>query len=217
MTMPRADRAEPRVLEDAPVVHIVDDDENVRASLAFLLQSVGLVTLTYPGAVAFLDEVDLDEPAVVILETRMRGMSGLRVQERLARAGCPAPVVFCSAHADVPMAVRAMRAGAVDFFEKPYDSQRMLEVVQAQVVEAERAYAERTARRRLEHALAALTPRERDVLRLVVDGLPSQRIASELGTSVKTIDVHRAHIRAKTDAPTLGSLVRDVLRHRVEL
>jgi two-component system, LuxR family, response regulator FixJ len=200
-----------------PVVHIVDDDEDVRHSLVFLLQSVEITALTYPTATDFLAEVDPDEPAVVIVDVRMPGLSGFQLQEELARRGYPAPVVFCSAHGDIPMSVRALRAGAVDFLEKPYEPQRILEVVQAQLREAERAFATHGSRRRVQKRVETLTPREREVLRLVIDGLPSQVIARRLGASVKTVDVHRARIKAKTDSESLGTLVRDVLRYHISI
>jgi two-component system, LuxR family, response regulator FixJ len=197
------------------VVHVVDDDEDLRQSLAFLLGSVGIHALTYPDAASFLAEFDPRETAVVVVDVRMPGMSGFQLQEELLRLDCPAPVVFCSAHGDIPMSVRALTQGAVDFLEKPYEPQRMLEVVQAQLLEAGRRFAEHTERQEVLRRLDALTQREREVLRLVIDGLPSQVIARKLGTSVKTIDVHRARIKAKTDADSLGTLVRDVLVHRV--
>ncbi|MET9381788.1 response regulator [Streptomyces sp. NPDC002928] len=201
----------------SPAVHIIDDDEDLRQSLVFLLQSVDILALTYPSATAFLQEFDPDEPAVVIVDVRMPGLSGFQLQERLTERGYPAPLIFCSAHGDIPMSVRAMRAGAVDFLEKPYQSQRMLEVVQAQLQEAERAFAQQTSRRGVQERLQSLTPREREVLRLVVDGMPSQTIARSLGTSVKTVDVHRARIKAKTESESLGTLVRDVLLHRISV
>ncbi|MBK0420031.1 response regulator transcription factor [Leucobacter sp. CSA1] len=203
------------VLEDTPVVHIVDDDEGVRNSLAYLLQSVGIVALTYPDAPSFLGEFDEEEPAVVILELRMRGLSGLLLQEQLLERDYPAPVLFCSGHGNVPSAVRAMRAGAVGFFEKPYEPQTMVETVQAQLSAARDAFAARSARRELSARLHGLTPRERDVLRLVMDGLSSQQIATRLSASVKTVDVHRTRIRAKTSAESLGRLVRDLYLHRL--
>jgi len=217
MTMPSTLSGSVRILESAPVVHIVDDDEGWRNSLAFLLQSVGIVALTYPQATTFLEELDNDEPAVVILEARMRGLSGLQLQERLALRDYPAPVLFCSAYGDIATTVRAMRAGAVGFLEKPYDPQVMLETVQEQIVEAETAFRERAGRRSIEARIGSLTPRELDVLRLVMDGLPSRQIASLLGASVKTIDVHRARIRAKADAESLGCLVRDLFQHRIKV
>ncbi|GHE78798.1 DNA-binding response regulator [Amycolatopsis deserti] len=197
------------------VVHIVDDDEGLRQSLAFLLESVGIQALTYPDAPAFLAEFDPDEPAVVIVDVRMPGMSGFQLQEELTARGYPAPVVFCSAHGDIPMSVRALTRGAVDFLEKPYEPQRILEVVQRQQQDACRRFARDAARRAVQQRLSQLTQREREVLRLVVEGVSSQMAANRLGTSVKTIDVHRARIKAKTGADSLGALVHDILTHRV--
>jgi FixJ family two-component response regulator len=198
------------------VVHVVDDDEDVRQSLVFLLQSVGVTALTYPDAARFLAEFDPTEPAVVIVDVRMPGMSGFQVQEELAQRGCPAPVIFCSAHGDIPMSVRAMRAGAVDFLEKPCKPQRMLDAVQTHLRAAGEAFARQARRQQVERRIMTLTPREREVLRLVADGRPSQTIAERLGTSVKTVDVHRARIKAKTGAENLATLVRDLLLHRVD-
>ncbi|MFY2791646.1 response regulator transcription factor [Rhodococcus sp. KRD162] len=197
------------------VVHVVDDDEDLRQSLAFLLQSVGIEALTYPTATAFLEEMDSAEAGVVIVDVRMPGMSGFELQDELVRRGYPAPIIFCSAHGDIPMSVRALRAGAVDFLEKPYEPQRMLEVVQEQLRLASGVFSEREERARVHRRLDTLTPREREVLRLVVEGMASQQIARRLGTSVKTVDVHRARIKAKTEAESLGTLVRDVLAWRV--
>lgn len=198
-----------------PVVHIVDDDEDLRQSLVFLLDSVGVQALTYPDAPTFLAEFDQDEPAVVIVDVRMPGVSGFQLQQRLVELDYPAPVVFCSAHGDIPMSVRAMTHGAVDFLEKPYQPQRMIDVVQAQLERASRRFADHARRREVLLRVEALTQREREVLALVVDGQPSQLIARRLGASVRTIDVHRARIKAKTDAESLGTLVRDILLHRI--
>lgn len=126
-------------------------------------------------------------------------------------------MIFCSAHGDIPMSVRAMTRGAVDFLEKPYEPQRMLEVVQEQLRAASGRFASHAHRLEVLRRLDPLTQREREVLRLVIDGLPSQQIARQLGTTVKTVDVHRARIKAKTDADSLGALVRDVLRHQVSV
>lgn len=201
----------------APVVHIVDDDEAHRRSLVFLLQTVGVQALTYPDAAGFLAEFDPGEPGVVIVDVRMPGLSGFQLQEELSKREYPAPVIFCSAHGDIPMSVRAMRLGAVDFLEKPYEPQRMLDVVQDQLREAEQCFTAHTERLRVRERVASLTPREREVLRLVVDGRSSQLIARDLGTSVKTVDVHRARIKAKTESESLGTLVRDLLQHGVEV
>jgi len=198
-----------------PVVHIVDDDEDLRQSLVFLLGSVGIEAYTYPDATVFLTEFDPDEPAVVIVDVRMPGLSGFELQERLLARDYPAPVIFCSAHGDIPMSVRALTQGAVNFLEKPYEPQRMLEIVQEQLREAGQRFADHQHRQDVRRRLDTLTQREREVLRLVIDGLPSQVIARQLGTSVKTIDVHRARIKAKTGAESLGALVRDVLLRQI--
>ncbi|GAB3443871.1 response regulator FixJ [Actinophytocola sediminis] len=183
--------------------------------MVFLLASVGIQAFHYPDAPCFLAEFDPDEPAVVIVDVRMPGVSGFQLQERLIELDYPAPIVFCSAHGDIPMSVRALTNGAVDFLEKPYEPQRMIDVVQAQLTEAGRRFADHAHRREVQRRVATLTQREREVLRLVVDGQPSQLIARRLGASVRTIDVHRARIKAKTDADSLGTLVRDILRHQV--
>lgn len=201
----------------SPIVHIVDDDNDLRHSLVFLFESVGIQALTYPDATTFLQEFDPTEPGVLIVDVRMPGMSGLQLQEQLCARNYPAPIVFCSAHGDIPMSVRALRGGAVDFLEKPYEPQRMLEVVQEQLREAQTRFARYAQEQEVRSRLDLLTPREREVLRLVVDGLVSQRIARQLGTSVKTVDVHRARIKAKTGAESMGTLVRDVLTHRIEI
>lgn len=201
----------------APVVHIVDDDEDLRQSLVFLLESVGIEAFTYPDAATFLDEFDPAEPSVLIVDVRMPGLSGFQLQEKLVARDYPAPVIFCSAHGDIPMSVRALQHGAVDFLEKPYEPQKMLEVVQEQLVVAARRFEAEQRRNRVCERLATLTPREREVLRLVVSGLPSQLIARELGTSVKTVDVHRARIKAKTGSDSLATLVRDLLQYQVEV
>jgi two-component system response regulator FixJ len=200
-----------------PVVHVIDDDEDLRQSLRFLLGSVGIQTLDYPDAPTFLAEFDPDEPAVVVVDVRMPGLSGLQLQEELVARGYPAPVVFCSAHGDIPMSVRALSRGAVDFLEKPYEPQRILEVVQQQQVQARARFAAHTERRNVQRRLELLTQREREVLRLVIDGMASQAVANRLGTSVKTIDVHRARIKAKTAAESLAALVRDILLHRIDV
>lgn len=197
------------------VVHVVDDDEDLRRSLVFLLESMGIQAFTYPDAASFLAEHDPHEAAVLIVDVRMPSMNGFQLLERLIEAEYPAPVIFCSAHGDIAMSVRALRGGAVHFLEKPYDPQQMIDVVQENLVEAERRFEARRSRDEIAERLVHLTPRERDVLRLVIDGLPSQHIARELGLSVKTVDVHRARIKARTGADSLGTLVRDVLQHQV--
>lgn len=201
----------------SPVVHVVDDDHDLRQSLVFLFESVGIQTLTYPDAATFLAEYDPAEPAVLIVDVRMPGLSGFQLQEQLLGLDYPAPIIFCSAHGDIAMSVRALQHGAVTFLEKPYEPQQMLDVVQEQLPEAGRRFREHAYQRAVRARVETLTAREREVLRLVIDGLPSQLIARRLGTSVKTVDVHRARIKAKTGAESLGALVRDILQHQITL
>ncbi|MBP8534411.1 response regulator transcription factor [Streptomyces sp. MK37H] len=194
------------------LVYILDDDEELSESLAWLLESVGIRSECFQDARTFLRSYDRGRPACLVLDVRMPELSGFGVQELLNETGSPLPVVFVSAHGDIRMSVRAMQNGAVDFLEKPYDPQHMLDVVQA---------ARRTARERFELAarrselrakLDGLTVREREVLALSVEGEPNKRIAGRLGISAKTVDVHRARVREKTGAESIATLVRDVLR-----
>ncbi|MER7795509.1 response regulator [Streptomyces sp. NPDC097640] len=194
------------------LVYILDDDEELSASLAWLLESVGIASERFRDARAFLSSYNRDRPGCLVLDVRMPELSGFDVQELLNETGAPLPVVFVSAHGDVRMSVRALQNGAADFLEKPYDPQHMLDVVQA---------ARRTARRRFETAarrgelrakLDGLTVREREVLTLSAEGVPNKQIAGRLGISAKTVDVHRARIREKTGAESIPALVHDLLR-----
>lgn len=217
MTSPKPVSSRPADRAAGPVVHIVDDDQDLCQSLVFLLGSVGIETHTYQDAATFLATFDKEQPGVLIVDVRMPGLSGFQLQEELAAQNYPAPVIFCSAHGDIPMSVRALQHGAVNFLEKPYEPQKMLEVVQEQLKSATEAFAREWTRQEVCRKVAALTPREREVLRLVIDGLPSKLIARRLGTSIKTVDVHRARIKAKTDSTSLGALVRDVVLYGVDL
>ena len=200
-----------------PRVYIVDDDSDVRDSLVWLLKSVGIAADAYPGPEDFLAALDPETPGCLIVDVRMPRVSGFQLQARLNGMDVPLPVVFCSAYGDIRMSVRAMQQGAVDFIEKPYDPQQMIELVQANLVRAGEMFGARSRRRRVEERIESLTPREREILRLVIDGLPSQNIARLLGTSVKTVDVHRARIKRKTGANSIGTLIRDILQNDVEV
>lgn len=200
-----------------PVVHLVDDDDAVLRSLVFLLHSVEIDALTYPDGATFLAELDREEPGVVILDVRMPGVSGLQIQKTLTEWSYPGPIIFCSAHGDIPTAVRTIRSGAVDFLEKPYDPQRLLEVVQLQLAAAAIAFAKRTETEYVRARVAPLTSRERDVLRLILDGLPNRAIARRLEVSPKTVEVHRARIKTKTGTDSIASLVHDLLVHDIRV
>ncbi|MET7852217.1 response regulator [Streptomyces avermitilis] len=194
------------------LVYILDDDAELCTSLAWLLESVGIRAQCFSDARAFLRSYDRDRPACLVLDVRMPEISGFGVQEMLNEAGAALPVVFVSAHGDIRMSVRALQNGAVDFLEKPYDPQHMLDVVQAAQRTARERFDELARRCDLLRRLDTLTSREREVLHLVVDGVPSKHIAGRLGISTKTVDVHRTRIREKTGAESIATLVRDVLR-----
>ncbi|MEU7045600.1 response regulator [Streptomyces varsoviensis] len=196
----------------ADLVYVVDDDEELCLSLAWLLESVHIRTRCFTDADSFLAAFDAERPACLVLDVRMPGTGGFRVQELLNSRDAVLPVVFVSAHGDIAMSVRALQRGAVDFLEKPYDPQRMLDVVQEALRTAGRRYARRAERQAVERRLSRLSPREREILRRVIAGEPSKLIARGLGISLKTVDAHRARIREKTSADTLGALIGDMMR-----
>lgn len=189
-------------------VYIVDDDDGMRRGLAFLLRSAGYDVACFASARAFLDEYDPTKRGCLLLDVRMPGMSGLELQEHLRAQQTDLPVIIVTAFADVAMAVRAMKAGAFDFIEKPFEGSALLSRVRRALErEAEtRVHAQRAeeARRRL----ATLTPREREVMDLVVDGLLNKQVAGELGISMKTVENHRARVMEKMGVVSLADLVR---------
>ena len=194
-----------------PTVFVVDDDRAMRESLSWLLDSVGLRVRSYATAADFLAEHDPAQPGCLVLDVRMPGMSGLDLQAELARRGVELPTIVITGHAEVSMAVRAVKAGALDFIEKPFSDQLLLDRVrQALEIDLE----VREVRRRREDALrrlATLTAREREVLNLVVAGKQNKEIASELGVSPKTVEVHRAHVMSKMCVDSLAELIRITL------
>jgi len=194
-----------------PTVFVVDDDRAMRDSLSWLLDSVGLRVRSYATAAEFLADHDPAQPGCLVLDVRMPGMSGLDLQAELARRGVELPTIVITGHAEVSMAVRAVKAGAIDFIEKPFSDQLLLDRVrQALEIDLE----VREVRRRREDALrrlATLTAREREVLNLVVAGKQNKEIASELGVSPKTVEVHRAHVMSKMCVDSLAELIRITL------
>ena len=198
-------------------VYVVDDDPELCESVDWLLDSVGIKPVICHSADEFLTVYDQAHPACIILDVRMPQMSGTRLQEKLNETAPHVAIIFVSAHGDIRMSVSALQAGALDFLEKPYEPQRLLDAVQAGIGEATARFQQCDARRAVETKVAALTPREREILALVVEGLPSQNIARRLGMSVKTVDVHRTRIKSKTDADSISTLVRDILRYGVDV
>jgi two-component system response regulator FixJ len=197
------------------LVYIVDDDEELCKSLAWLLESVSIKSRSFYDVASFLAGYDPDVPSCLVLDVRMPKAGGFQLQEALNQIASPIPIIFVSAHGDIRMSVKALRQGAVNFLEKPYDPQHMLDVVQETLDLAQERFESSRGRREIEQRIASLTPREREILSLVIDGLPSQNIARKLGTSVKTVDVHRTRIKAKTGADSIATLVRDILQHNV--
>lgn len=189
-------------------VFVVDDDQAVRESLSRLMESVGHKVATYAGAQEFLDSYDPSRPGCVVLDIRMPGMSGLDLQEKLARDGVRIPVIIISGHGDVEKAVRAMKAGAVDFLRKPYKAKVLLERIR-QALELDAKIRRQEAERAKAAALIAhLTPREREVMGLLATGAPTKQIAYRLGLSRKTVDVHRAHIMMKLQIDSVVDIAR---------
>lgn len=197
----------------AALVHIVDDDRAVRDSLRWLFEGEGFAVQTHASAEEFLAAYSGEHPGCAVVDVRMPGMSGLELQDALVRNHVRLPLVFVTAHGDVPLAVMAMRRGAVDFVEKPFTDQRLVESVRrALAVHASHPGDDAEAAVVCARA-AGLSPRERDVLAAVVDGKSSKMIARELSIAIKTVEAHRARIMAKLGAASLAELVRLVVQH----
>jgi RNA polymerase sigma factor (sigma-70 family) len=197
--------------EKATTVFIVDDDDAVRSSLRLLFKSLGLATTAYASAQDFLAAYDPDQPGCLVLDVRMPGMSGLELQQQLSVRGAMLPVIFITGHGDIPMAVEAMQHGAFDFLQKPFRDQDLLDRVQRAI---ERDTENRMAVRAtvaIRERLESLTPREREVLDLVVQGKANKVIAGDLGVSQRTVEIHRARVMEKMEARSLAQLVRMVM------
>lgn len=196
-------------------VFVVDDDHAVRKSLDMLIRSVGLPVQTYSSAQAFLAQYTSEQPGCLVLDVRMPGMSGLELQRHLKEHNVPMPIIIITGHGDVPIAIRALKDGAVEFLEKPFSKQLLLEHIRAALErDAERR---REAERQFEiqTRLAALSGREREVMELVVAGKASKQIAVELGISKKTVDVHRTRVMRKLRVESLPELAELVLTVRL--
>jgi FixJ family two-component response regulator len=186
----------------------VDDDPAVRDTLRWLVESVGLRIETYPSAQEFLNAYDSNRPGCLVTDVRMPGMSGIELQSKLVAEEVTLPIIVVSGYADVPTAVRSMKRGAIDFVEKPFDEQRMLERIQLSILEDARLRQERAARDRTKARLTSLTPRERQVMDLVILGKSNKEIARALDISPKTVEAHRSHVMVKMQAASLAELVR---------
>jgi FixJ family two-component response regulator len=202
-------------MREHSVVFVIDDDASVRAALKELFESVGLKVKLFASGNAFLKEPIPETPCCLVLDVRLPGMSGLKFQEELARAEVNVPIIFISAHGNIPMTVRAMKAGAVDFLTKPFRNQDVLDAVYTALdqdsVRREKQQSNSTLRERFE----SLSPRERDVVTRVAAGGLNKQIAAELGLSEVTVKVHRAKAMRKMHAKSLAELVRmtDLIRN----
>jgi FixJ family two-component response regulator len=190
------------------VVYVVDDDELVCRALARLFRSVGLEARTFPSAPAFIDYTPPDRPACLVLDVRMPGPSGLDLQSALGQARRNIPIVFLTGHGNVPTSVRAMKGGAVDFLEKPFNDQELLDCIHRALDLSREQRANRGELVELRRRLETLTPREREVLKLVVAGKLNKQIADNLGNAEKTVKVHRGRVMQKMRADSVADLVR---------
>jgi FixJ family two-component response regulator len=190
------------------VVYVVDDDESVRRALSRLMRAAGLEAKAFPSAQAFLEHPAPDRTACLVLDVRLPGPSGLDLQSALSQAQHEIPIVFITGHGTVPTSVRAMKGGAVDFLQKPFDDRDLLDAVQRALQRSRAGRADQAERAKVEERLGRLTPREREVLALVVTGLLNKQIADKLGIAEKTIKVHRGRVMQKMEAGSVADLVR---------
>jgi len=191
-----------------PIVFIVDDDDSVRKALTRLIKSVDLNVETFASADDFLKRESHNGPACLVLDIRMPGLSGLDLQDELVAAGRTLPIIFISAHGSIPLSVRAMKAGAVDFIEKPFEDQSLLDAINHSLKKDRQAKQEQAELKEIQRRVDSLTPREHQIFALVVSGKLNKQIAFELGTTERTIKAHRARVMKKMQASSLADLIR---------
>jgi two-component system response regulator FixJ len=194
-----------------PVVHIIDDDEGLRESLAFLLRSANLEVRSFESAKAFLDEMPHAMLGCIITDVRMPEMSGIELLRRLKELKIGAPVIVITGHGDIALAVEAMKMGAADFFEKPFDDDLLVASVRAALRQREDQTKRGAERAEIEHRISSLSPREKDVLAGLIDGRANKQIAFDLGISPRTVEIYRANLMNKMQANSLSDLVRMAL------
>src|ERR671918_1691615 len=190
------------------VVYVVDDDESVRRALGSLIRLEGLAVQTFPSAQEFLAVPRPDVPSCLVLDVKLPGLSGLDLQAELAKGKVQIPIIFLTGHGDIPMTVRAMKAGALEFLTKPFDDQDLLEAIHEAIKRDRVARRERANLRTLNHRYNSLTPREQEVMKWVVSGLLNKQIAAELGISEIMTKVHRGQVMRKMQAESLADLVK---------
>jgi RNA polymerase sigma factor (sigma-70 family) len=192
-------------------VFVVDDDQAIRNSLKWLIESVGMRVETYASADDFINDYYPGRSGCLLLDVRMPGMSGLDLQEYFIKANLHIPIIIITGHGDVPMAVRAMKSGAVDFIEKPFNDEMLLDSIRNALARDEDERGRRAERAEIAANLAQLTPREHEVMTMVTEGKANKEIAQQLGVSAKTVEAHRARVMEKMQAGSLAELVRMVM------
>jgi FixJ family two-component response regulator len=200
--------------EPEPIVFVIDDEAQIRDGFKSLIRSIGLRAETFASAREFMQAKRPDAPACLVLDVRMPGLSGLDLQRELSEAQIHIPIIFITGHGDIPMSVRAMKDGAMEFLTKPVRGQDLLDAVQMAIERDRESRNERANLSGIRKRFDSLTPRETEVLNLVVAGLLNKQIADQLGTSELTIKTHRAHVMGKTQADSLAHLVRMAERLR---
>ena len=197
--------------ELAPTVYIVDDDEAVRESLGLLLESVDQVSSGFDSATSFLESYDDDMAGCIVLDIRMPGMNGMELQKKLNDANSILPIIFVTGHGDVPMAVEAMQHGAVDFIQKPYREQDLLDKINQALNIDQQQRADLKEKQEIIKRIETLTPREKEVMTMMIDGNANKVIAIDLGISQRTVEIHRSRVMEKMSTHSLAHLVRMVL------
>jgi two-component system response regulator FixJ len=195
-------------MSEARLVHLVDDDESVRRSVGFMLKTSGFQVLSYGSGVELLKEAKALASGCILLDIRMPGMDGLEVQQALREAGVSAPVIIMTGHGDVPLSVKAMKAGAIDFIEKPFEKAALLSALEQGFASLHRSADSRERAKSATVRLQVLTTREREVLDGLAEGLPNKTIAYDLGISPRTVEIHRANLMTKLGVRTLSEVLR---------